>query len=717
MALDATTESIAHFIGLFEIAADGDRLRQAYKEFSPEKFDPESLGELGPLSVRLQAPYDLEVYHPGLAYQPGAPSGSGKLDGVYPGARTYPDAKLHEHSLERDFGAQFTRADERSPDHFVEHSDKFPDGSVSIGFSLPLPSSIAAVTWQSAFLQDDDFFRSNSDAGYDEAIGLHAAFKAMVEESASLAAFEAPSPFEDDWAIFAAEAIARTQSPTPPLAAENLEAEVKQGADATGVFVDGERLEKLPIWSDYLPKYFRSDAENDGAKQGGAESGSAEANSAAENETSGAAVAGEANSVEGSTKVAALPAPEDLDSEGAFSRAFEGLEKETKHEPPISEHGHKIVTGANTAINEVAIKSSWLDAPVFVVRGDVVKVEAVSQVNVLVEHDDIEGTDDGPLSTAKNAAQIINTSAEQSKTGPQPEILPENWHVTRVTGDVVQVNWVEQKTFATDFDRAVVESAGSSTYLLLGENEIVNAASFSELGYFYDVIFVAGDLIDVSMVSQTNLLFDSDRITAADGYAGTVTAADNLLYNQAVLKTTGVDEIVEMKSNLAAAAEELAAGAETFAREVAQDSLFMGTEFLRALHIDGSFVTANLLKQENMIGDADRITLEMQAMRDNLETEIVAGSNALVNLASIEKLGIDSKIMAAGQVYQEAMLYQAELIERDALPTGVGLKPLATEAVAFLADGMIDAEKGEDQGGISLGDDGTSADLMQTMLS
>jgi hypothetical protein len=273
----------------------------------------------------------------------------------------------------------------------------------------------------------------------------------------------------------------------------------------------------------------------------------------------------------------------------------------------------------------------------------VVKVEAVSQVNVLVEHDEIQGGDDGPLSTVMNAAEIASASSGSDEAGQEPDILPQNWDVTRISADLVNINRVEQKTFATDFDRAVVESVGSSTYLVLGENEIVNAAEFAELGNFYDVIFVGDDMIDVSMVSQTNLLFDTDQIAAPNGDAGHVSAADNLLYNQAVLKTTGIDEIVEMKENLARTAEELAAGAETLAREVAQDAVFQGTETLRALQIDGSFVTANLLKQENMVGDADRIELEMEALRDDLQAEVVAGSNALVNLASIEKFGIDSK--------------------------------------------------------------------------
>jgi len=46
--------------------------------------------------------------------------------------------------------------------------------------------------------------------------------------------------------------------------------------------------------------------------------------------------------------------------------------------------------------------------------------------------------------------------------------------------------------------------------------------------------------------------------------------------------------------------------------------------------------------------------------------------------------------MVGGEVYDDILLYQAELIETDGDPLDVTQAPLANEAVAFLADDMVD---------------------------
>jgi hypothetical protein len=69
--------------------------------------------------------------------------------------------------------------------------------------------------------------------------------------------------------------------------------------------------------------------------------------------------------------------------------------------------------------------------------------------------------------------------------------------------------------------------------------------------------------------------------------------------------------------------------------------------------------------------------------------QLVTGSNAQLNAAQIHDIGLDSEIMVGGETYNEALIYQAQLLDPDAPPTGVGLTPLTSEAVAFLADDML----------------------------
>lgn len=754
--MDRTTETIAHFIGQFRLTSVDDRLTQTYETIDQIERVPEPLGEVVQQSLRITAAHSLKGYDPALVWQPQSQSNGAPLDGVP--QRDHMPAHTPSVGSGTPINVDFQPLPLQAPD------------GVSVRIEIPPPASVVNFTWQSAWLSDDDlFYDGDPTDGFAQTGGLHAAFNTLVQLSGQMGAFEAPEAPPGDWAEFAEEVLLDLEEVTPGPASGPMEVHLREDADATGVVVDGETVDELPVWSDHLPAYLRAELEKAEASAGEEPEAAASEQDGA---SSGQAIAGSASSTDEGTAVvrsvsdisseATEPVePTDV-AEGAgpteSTEEDEEDEEETeisaptvadvlvahdfapdlgdgdeetfddpgsKEEPgsedgPGHEPGHEIVSGANLAINEVSVKSAWLDAPVMVVQGDVVKVEAVSQVNVLAGNDQVSGDAESAPSRAMNVAEFAKRSSaedEEPEEEPDPSMLPQNWTVTRIAGDVQAVNWVKQQTFATDFDRAVVETTANSINLVTGGNEIFNLAHFWEAGQHFDLIFVSGDMIDVSMASQTNVLFDSDMIDA-DGEGWSVWAADNLLYNQAVLTTRGIDEVIEMKEAFAEAAADLAAGAETIGREIAQDALFAGTAFLRVLQIDGDWVTANVLEQINHIGDADRIREEMEAKGADLQAKLIAGANALVNLASIEKTGLDSKIMAAGQVYEDAMLYQAELIEETALPTGVNMTPLVNEAVAFLAEGLVQPPSAEEireaAHDVDLPGD---SDVMQTMLA
>jgi hypothetical protein len=75
---------------------------------------------------------------------------------------------------------------------------------------------------------------------------------------------------------------------------------------------------------------------------------------------------------------------------------------------------------------------------------------------------------------------------------------------------------------------------------------------------------------------------------------------------------------------------------------------------------------------------------------------ITTGSNAVINIASILEYGLDSIVMVGGEVYDDVLLHQASLIDPDADALGVAHTPLANEAVAFLADDMLEDAPVED---------------------
>ncbi|SDZ58842.1 hypothetical protein SAMN05444004_1267 [Jannaschia faecimaris] len=160
-------------------------------------------------------------------------------------------------------------------------------------------------------------------------------------------------------------------------------------------------------------------------------------------------------------------------------------------------------------------------------------MDAISQINVIVDHDSItDALSPNDLadqsSIAANAAAIVAKSVAAARedadadadnvSDPVPDSTPlfsgtpANWTILRHDGPVTQINWVKQHSFTTDFDQAVVTFSGTATFLGLGENALSNSFNALEFGYQYDLIFVAGNLIDVNMIDQLNVILDSDVI-------------------------------------------------------------------------------------------------------------------------------------------------------------------------------------------------------------
>ena len=302
---------------------------------------------------------------------------------------------------------------------------------------------------------------------------------------------------------------ARIEAAAPPALA-GLEATVLRGADAEGIVVDGAAADALPDFREHLPEPLREDdgeddtapAPGDGDGVGGQAFGGGTA-------TPGTAVAG--------APVAGIEAGGDGDApppEDAARDPFEAVPGGAGS-GAAADPGNEVVTGTNLAVNEAAIAWQWLDAPVFVVQGDVVDLDVVVQHNLLRDRDappgetgapagqtaptataapSAEAGPPGPVSTtpaspkaaaagfepgarpaepapseageaggqpseAINAARIAATSTADDAGSASPG-QPSGSVVKTVTGDLALTNTVEQHNFVTDMDRADVTLTG-----------------------------------------------------------------------------------------------------------------------------------------------------------------------------------------------------------------------------------------------------------------
>lgn len=350
------------------------------------------------------------------------------------------------------------------------------------------------------------------------------------------------------------------------------------------------------------------------------------------------------------------------------------------------------IAGGNSLVNEVTLTVSWLDAPVMLVQGDVVSLSVISQINVLSE---FAITNGGTMTPS----QVFNLAEMATASRALPDVpaakageFPQNWLVTTLNADLINVNWMDQANFVLDHDVLSLTWQGASSFLRLGDNSLVNLASLLEIGLGYDLVVIGGDMISLSMIRQMNVLLDADWVATGGGSAQ-ISAGGNLLWNSASITGTGIDNVSPMSAMAAAFAAEAMKGNSGAIPHAWSNPAFEGVGTLKVLYITGDYLTVTMISQSNVLGDADQVAAMAghAGQTPGAAVQIHTGSNALVNLASIHTGGLDSEIQVGGDFYSDALLYQANFIDADAAdPYGAnGQTALASEAVLFLADGML----------------------------
>lgn len=678
MFLDSKTEIIAHFIGVFEKVIEAARMRADYEEFAAVKAEMRDPGALLNVTINVTSPFAEGDFTPDLPAFLSPAAAAGRLPDVPMGLQP-----------------RLAEAAGLEPGFFTEPALTFgfPDAPpvMVLKFIIPPPSSAVTINIQNAFLWDEDTL-TTADLGveFTPLSVFHAALKALSSNAGGLQVLEVPPPPADGEAIALISGIIAAQVHDTE-APDDGDAVIyfAKGGDTAGITENGEAAELLPVFKDLLPDAHQ---EEEPEEEGSAES----------------------------------EVSEELVLTGGTASGEEGRDPQ-----------HELITGANLMANEAYVHVSWLDAPVITVMGDYLSVDAVSQVNVYNDVDAFEGgytpAENAASTMALNAASITaeanpltgpeeedpeDEGAEEEAPGPGPSYVA----VTRIDGDVVNMNYTIQYAFAYDNDVASVRFNAHETFIQMGGNSVFNLVGLNELGFQYDLIVIGGSMYDITMVVQTNILLDSDFLHLEAGFEGEVSTSDNLLMNRAELTTKGIDTLEEATEDHMAAADMLEAGAEDVPGALKSEEIFEDIEVLKVLYISGDLIDLQIVEQTNVLGDADQVAAAMDTVQCNMggKAAVTAGSNAMLNNARLADNGIDSTVYAGGEGYSDALLYQAELVDYGN-PLDVPKGPpadLASEAVVFLAEGMTgEKETGSDKA-LPKPDYGEApADVMQSILA
>jgi hypothetical protein len=673
--MDKVTEEIAHFVGQFEIELEALQQRRSYEEFRALKALAEARPDLPDHDVTIKAPYTLNDFNPDIPYRP-----VGQLiEKITVTSEVWfnpPEIPMEgEHPI-------------LYPAHLRPHlGSPSGEGSVHSGSSNPdlpqdePPPSMSGFINQNIVLSDDDYV---SVGGH--GLEFHPGLDHSGTLSELLSAAAAVSPIDDlaapesheDIPSFITAASARLTSFTAP----SDDVTVVKSDSIEGTFLNGKQIDDadVPVLKDHVDFFKDGDDKPDVNHSDDFDTGP--------------------------------------DESGFMKGQGDGLES----------HGVELKAGGNTLVNTVTLENYHTSAEVIAVSGDCVELNAIVQINAWCDADSIGETVSNWELDPTNSTESFNI-AMFGHTKPEPDggdskgddDFPVDWVVTKITGDLVMMNWINQYTFMSDQDTAILSSSGVKTVVTTGENTAHNGVSIDFFGSYYDLIMVGGGLYDANIIHQMNVLVDNDLVGAVAGFetngGASASTSGNVLWNQAAI-VDGSANFESMPDSYAAASQALAAGNSHAPNALLQDGAFAGLDALRVLYITGDYIKLNYVNQTNILGDSDAVAVAMDKILADVEAEwtIATGGNDLVNFATILNHEATDTIYLGGQHYTDEVLIQAELISADPELIIQDTDKLVNEAVAFLDDDpLVDCNPDDIFQGTMVPDN-SQADPIQSML-
>ncbi|ASY64393.1 hypothetical protein SJ05684_c29630 [Sinorhizobium sojae CCBAU 05684] len=644
---DKATEAIAHFIGLFEIKIEELRLREAHEEFQATQDDERNPPELPFVPVNVKAPYALGDFNPDIPYKPLAP----ELVGL--------DSLSYVGPLPPAFSAPGDIAAFAVPGPLPQHWSTAKSSSQKFDFHIDPPGSVALHSAQYIRLSDNDFVSIGGHGlSFDLRIDSSAMLANLIDTARQVSPLaDAEEPGSPD-AVLAFIDTASQQLEAFFAASDGAEGQVKAKSDTLeGTYVNGELVDEAPRLEDYLPE----------------------------------------------------PDEADETANDAPILSFHASGSFAAGEGPVSPGASvELEAGGNTLVNSVVLTNNWLQSHVLAVAGDHVEFNAIVQINAWCDSDLVSPALNNWKLIGENPTQAFNIAmfkhldpspAEAGNAGSGD--FPKAWAITEIKGDLLIMNWLEQFTFMTDEDVAILACAGATASIIAGGNTAVNNVSLAELGTYYDLIFVGGHVYDANIIQQLNILFDNDLVGPVDGFAtsgeGSVSTGGNLLWNYAgIVEAGGAMSVAPMPQSYLNALDKLAGGKKSVPDDVLQDQVFAGMNGLKVLYISGNLLNLNYVKQTTILGDSDQVALAKSALVTGSDGDwsISTGSNVLVNHAGILDVDAGRTIYAGGDAYSDEVLVQAELIQDEPYLGGQNPDALVNEAVAFLGEDMMAPDPG-----------------------
>lgn len=176
-------------------------------------------------------------------------------------------------------------------------------------------------------------------------------------------------------------------------------------------------------------------------------------------------------------------------------------------------------TGANRAVNSDTVMTPGLVYDLIIVAGDYVVQNVVSQTNILLDDD-----------TLQMSAPLENAAVSGSGTQSSGNMLINSASITHTGIDQLGALSSEFRELLGNFDPDAPDLSSVLTSALLQPMEVMN------------VLYIAGDLLQLREVTQFNIISDSDLVAGPGTMkpAGTLSTGENATVNAAALINAGL---------------------------------------------------------------------------------------------------------------------------------------------------------------------------------
>ncbi|MTI18775.1 hypothetical protein E1162_16130 [Rhodobacteraceae bacterium RKSG542] len=406
----------------------------------------------------------------------------------------------------------------------------------------------------------------------------------------------------------------------------------------------------------------------------------------------------------------------------------------------FEEKDQYVQTGGNTAINNAVIVEGPETLGSLVIHGDHVDLNAIVQVNVhsSINHSDQwfvrpdaghdpyslvssifgqpSGTDTSGDAQSNNGAQFERTieydpaPVEFGKSGWFPR-----WDIDFATGDFYDVQTIFQTNHIIDNDVVSLDMSNDQYSLITGGNSAFNLSIYFEIPEYYDLIIVGGSFYEISLIAQTNIIFDNDLTAHDSAFGGHDDGSSNTLLNNASIADTGFQlGFSPLTSDIMSLSEQIAAG-ETYLDDQLQ-SMFSGngSDTFNVLFISGNYYDVTAVVQTNIIEDSDTISGSGFSEDAAHDVQLDTNGNTAINSASIVEYDSAGQLKAlGGEQYEETFLMQANLLPED-IGGEEGTQALATELVVFAVDASNEKETSGDE--VAVMESDPNCDILGSVL-